>query len=62
MKQIELANKLNISRGMVSLIMSGQRRPSWDLAKKLAEATGTDPYLWMENKPDELKKALEGGE
>ena len=50
MKQVELAKKAGITEGMVSFILSGERRPSWDVAKKLAKATGTDPYLWMEYK------------
>ena len=58
MKQVELAKKAGITEGMMSFILNGERRPSWDIAKKLAEATGTDPYLWMENNTDELKKAV----
>ena len=58
MKQVELAKRAGITEGMVSLILSGERRPSWDVAKKLAAATGTDPYLWMEYKISEMLQAV----
>jgi plasmid maintenance system antidote protein VapI len=58
LKQVELAKICNIHESMVSLILKGERRPSWDVAKKLAKATGTDPYLWMEYKISEMLKAV----
>jgi transcriptional regulator with XRE-family HTH domain len=58
LKQVELAKRAGITEGMVSFILSGERRPSWDVAKKLAKATGTDPYLWMEYKISEMLEAV----
>ena len=58
MKQVELAKRAGITESMVSFILSGERRPSWDVAKKLAEATNTDPYLWMEYEIREMLKAV----
>ena len=58
LKQVEIANKANISTPFLSQIIGGSRRPSWTMAKKLAEATGTDPVLWMEGNPDQLREAI----
>jgi transcriptional regulator with XRE-family HTH domain len=58
LKQVELAKKAGITEGMVSFILSGERRPSIDVAEKLAEATGTDPILWMKYNIKEMLKAV----
>lgn len=55
MKQTELKTKVGISDSFLSMILDGSRRPSWRVAKRLAEATGTDPALWMEGDPLKLK-------
>ncbi len=36
MKQVELAQQLGISKSYLSMILSGQRTPNQDLAKKLS--------------------------
>jgi transcriptional regulator with XRE-family HTH domain len=56
--QKNVAKKVGISPAFISMIMSGQRRPSWNKAKKLAEATGTKVDLWMEGSPDEIRAAV----
>lgn len=56
--QIELAAKVKVSQSMISFILAGKRRPSWKKAKKIAEATGTNPVLWLEGSPEEMKAAL----
>jgi transcriptional regulator with XRE-family HTH domain len=58
MNQVEIAKKAGISQGFVSLILTGQRRPDWDLAKLLAEITKTDVALWMEGDESEKREAL----
>ncbi len=62
MKQVELAKRAGITEGMISFILSGERRPSIDVAKKLAEATGTDPLLWMEYNISEMLKAVKNAD
>jgi len=62
MKQSELVEKLGgkISKSHVSMILSGSRRPAWDKAKLLAQATGTSAEFWMEATPKKMQKAVEG--
>ena len=62
LKQVELAKRAGITEGMVSFILSGERRPSIDVAEKLAEATGTDPILWMKYNIKEMLKAVKNAE
>ncbi|MBU4185998.1 MAG: helix-turn-helix domain-containing protein [Proteobacteria bacterium] len=57
-KITEIAEKANITQGALSNILSGRRRPSWTVAKRLAQVTYTTPYLWLEGMPDEIKSAL----
>jgi len=58
MRQRELAFKCSVSESQISLIMSGERRPSWDLAILLGQETGTETWFWMESTPEEKKAAL----
>jgi transcriptional regulator with XRE-family HTH domain len=50
MKQIELAKELGISKSYLSMILSGQRKPSPELADKLQSIPGVhkvvNNYLW----------------
>lgn len=57
-KITEIAKKAGITQGALSNILSGRRRPSWSVAKRLAQVTNTTPYLWLEGTPDEIKSAL----
>jgi transcriptional regulator with XRE-family HTH domain len=56
--QEQLAKKAKLTQGYISMILKGDRRPSWDQAKKLAKLTGTDPALWMEGTPKKKSAAL----
>jgi len=58
MRQRELAEKCLVSEALISLIMSGARRPSYDVAIALGCATGTETKFWMEATPEEKKAAL----
>ncbi len=40
MTQTELAERAGTSQGAISMIESGQRSPSWDMAERLADALG----------------------
>jgi plasmid maintenance system antidote protein VapI len=56
--QREIAAALGIKQGTLSNIITGRRRPSWKLAKRLSEATCTNPELWLEGSPQEMSKAI----
>ena len=60
MSQIQLAQKVGVSASHISLIFTGHRRPSWRLAKKLADVTGVEPVEWMEGDVAEIRKRFEG--
>ena len=56
--QSEIAKRAKISPAMLSLILSGKKRPSWTTAKNLAVATGTDPVLWIDGSGDQIREAI----
>lgn len=58
--QKKIALKTNISEGFLSELISAKKRPSWHTAKKLAKATNTNPVLWLEGSPEDIKLALSG--
>ena len=57
-KQKEFAEKTGLSRSYICEVLNKKRRPSWDVAKCLANETGTSPMLWMEGTVDDIKNAL----
>ncbi len=62
MKQLALAKEVGVSQPHLNKIIFTDKtgkRPSWRLAKKLAEATGTVPELWLEGTSEEIKAALD---
>lgn len=59
--QNEIAAAIGISVGMVSYLMNGKRRPSWALAKRLAERFGRSPAWWMEASAARISRALRNG-
>ena len=60
MKQIEIVRKTGFSQSFISMILSGQKRVRvWDTAKKLADATGTEPEVWLEWSPEKIKNLIE---
>ena len=65
MNQRELAKICNVNEATISKILNSFRRPSWELAKRLSEVTGSTPEIWMEGPAAEkvaLMKAAEGDE
>jgi len=63
MKTLSSISKLSgMSLSGLSNILAGRRRPSWGIAKKLAAVTGTEPVLWLEGSPDEIRAALDGSD
>ena len=58
----KLARCAGITQGYVSSILVGRKRPQYPAAKRLAAATGTDPIIWLEGTPEEIKSAIEAAE
>ena len=54
-----IAEMADVSKQALSNILNGRRRPSWGTAKRLAFATKTNPVLWLEGTPVEIKKAID---
>jgi len=54
----ELAFATSLSVSFISQIINRKRSPGWETAKKLAEATGTKPVLWLEGTAGEVEAAL----
>ncbi|MBC8442023.1 MAG: helix-turn-helix transcriptional regulator [Deltaproteobacteria bacterium] len=59
-KQVEIAKLVGVSTGFISRVLSktDPLKPSWKTAKKLAKATNTDPVLWLEGTPDQIKAGI----
>ena len=55
----KIAETAGVSKQALSNILNGRRRPSWGTAKRLAFVTNTDPVLWLEGTPVEIKKAID---
>jgi transcriptional regulator with XRE-family HTH domain len=60
--QTETAQKIGVNPSFISLCMNGHRRPSWRVAKQLAEATNTTPEIWLEGTPDQIRNAITGAQ
>ena len=56
--QHKIAIRVGVSDAFISLIINGQKRPSWSVAKDLAVITGTKPELWLEGTVEQIKNAL----
>jgi transcriptional regulator with XRE-family HTH domain len=54
----KIAKQAGISRQFLCNILAQRKRPAWEKAKRLAEVTHTDPILWLEGTPDEIKRAI----
>jgi len=54
----ELAFATGLSVSFISQIVNRKRSPSWETAKRLAQATGTEPVLWLEGSAGEVEAAL----
>lgn len=58
--QKEIAEKAKVSNGWLSTAIQAKKRPSWPVAKRLAEATNTSPVLWLEGTEAQIKGVLAG--
>jgi transcriptional regulator with XRE-family HTH domain len=54
----QIAKRAGMSLSGLSNLLAGRRRPSWRSAKRLAAVTDTDPVLWLEGSPGEIKTAI----
>ena len=59
MNYTKIAETAGVSKQAFSNILNGRRRPSWGTAKRLAFVTKTNPVLWLEGTPVEIKKAID---
>ena len=60
MKQSELADRVKLSEAMISKILSGTRRPSWEKAQEIAGVLGCAvSFIMDKDKIDERRKALD---
>ena len=59
--QTSLAKELNIPKTSINGIIKGYRNASPMLARRLAELTNSDPFLWMRGggTPEERQAAVE---
>lgn len=55
-----IAAEVKMSQPGLSNIINRKRKPSWPLAKVIAEVTGTTPELWLDGSKKEIKAALNG--
>ena len=58
----QLADLVGISEQFIGQILLGKKRPSRKTALLFAEATKTDPTLWLYGTPAEIKEALKASE
>ena len=56
--QKKLAEKTGIGNSMISMILSGDRRPEWENAKVIAEVTGSPVDIWMDQDLEKMKEVL----
>lgn len=59
LSQKYIAEKLGVSPAYISYLVNIIKRPSWKRAKQLAEITNTDPILWLEGTPEQIKESLQ---
>ena len=56
--QTKLSRKIGKSRSLVSLILNGDRRPSWETAQKISEVTGSPVDIWMAGDLSKMNEVL----
>jgi plasmid maintenance system antidote protein VapI len=58
MNQNQIASMVGRTQQWVSLILTGRRRPSWAMAKKLSDNFGHSPAWWMEADIAKIRRVL----
>lgn len=54
----KIADKTGVSRQFLSRVLSGARRPSYEVSVRLAKATGTSPLLWLGGTRPDMAQAI----
>lgn len=63
MTQQQIAGLACASQSLISAMVTGRRRPSWRMAKRLIQAVpGTTVELWMEGSPEEIRAAIKNAQ
>lgn len=57
--QRKIASAAKVTASHLSAVLKGRTRPSWQVAKRFAKATKTDPVVWLEGTPDEIRAAID---
>ena len=53
-----LARKVGRDRAVISRMLNGKSRPTWEIAKKLALLCGNRPEFWLEAAPAAMREAV----
>lgn len=62
MNQTELAKKIGYkSQSMISEILAGKKRMSWEQAQRAARVLGCDPRIFMDRDLPKIRRAFEKG-
>ena len=56
--QKKLAEKIGLTDQAVSMILSGDRRVSWESAELISEVTGSPVDIWMNKDLEKMREAL----
>lgn len=59
MKKNLIASVARITQPYFSSILTGKKRPTWDLAKRLGQITLSDPRFWANGDTGEIGRSLE---
>ena len=54
----KIAKQAGFSRQYLCNILAGRKKPSYKTAKSLSTVTQTDPIIWLEGTPDEIRQAI----
>jgi transcriptional regulator with XRE-family HTH domain len=57
--QKKIAHLAKISYSHLNQILRGDKRPSWNTSKRLAAVTATNPLIWLEGTPEQIRSAVE---
>ena len=56
--QKKIGEEVGIAQSTLSNILTGRKRPSWNVAKRLAGVTGSTPDIWMEGDTEILRQII----
>lgn len=56
--QRKLAESVGVTDSFLSMVLSGDRRTNWDIAKMISEVTGSPVDIWMDQDLEKMREAL----